>query len=167
MFYSKYCRGTSLNYTWSQVKTLWNTRIRKYNNAIVDRIGNKELKDIVANYIKIVESHGKEPLWQDVLLSFYNEINSKITKLNYDNRKKSDEIRRKAIEDYYKTHNSGTITIKDWRDGKVSISYEGYTYIDMYNDSLLYKHSKILNYSTIKKNKTPYIIDSMIVKLKL
>lgn len=131
MFYSKYCRGTALNYTWSQVKTLWNTRIRKYNNAIVDRIGNKELKDIVANCIKIGESHGKEPLWQDVLLSFYIEINCKITKLNYDNRKKSDEIRRKAIEDYYKTHNSGTITIKDWRDGKVSISHEGYTYIDV------------------------------------
>lgn len=142
MLYSKYCRGTILSFTYTEVEYYWNTRLVEYNQKIIDKIYNPEQRKKVIERINNYKANNnnKEPLWQDVLKYFYADYCASIDALNHKNKKIASENMSKAL-DKYTENESEEDRIKKWREGKsmFSCGHSWLQYRNWHNATL--KHS--------------------------
>lgn len=97
MFYSKYCRGTLLNYTWKQVKDNWNTKLVRRNDAAANKAFQWDAGEVRQWLSEYREAGHGEPLWQDVIKHFYKKYEEVIIARNKANAAKSEENRREAL----------------------------------------------------------------------
>lgn len=99
MFYSKYCRGTLLSYSWKQVKDNWNTKLVRRNDSVADKARSWDDGEVIKWLSEYREAGHGEPLWQDVVTHFYKKYEAVIVERNKINAAKTEENRRTALRE--------------------------------------------------------------------
>ena len=107
MFYSRYCRGTRVGFTYKQVDNLYNTKV--YNDKLIRKITNVDGGKIAKWYNSIPKEH--KPTWHQIIKNFYKDFQAAIDNTNKINRAKSLNNKREA--EFYKSSS----IVNTWREG--------------------------------------------------
>lgn len=122
MFYSRYCRGAIIGFTYKQVDNLYNTKI--YNYKIIRKITNIDGGKIAEWYNAIPKEH--KPTWHQIIKNFYEDYQAAIDNTNKINIAKSLNNKREAEIKLAKIYKNSKF-VDAWRKGN-SCKKETVTY---------------------------------------
>lgn len=159
MFYSRYCRGTRVGFTYKQVNNLYNTKV--YNDKLIRKITNVDGGKIAKWYNAIPKEY--KPTWHQIIKNFYKDFQAAIDDTNKINRAKSLNNKRQAERELAEINKSNNI-VNAWREGK-NYAHENVVYITWVDSTIhhagywqnieLYEHTfnntqlKLKNYNTV------------------
>lgn len=112
MFYSRYCRGTRVGFTYKEVNNLYNTKV--CNDKLICKITNVDGGKIAKWYNAFPKEH--KPTWHQIIENFYKDFQAAIDYTNKINRAKSLNNKREAerkLAEFYKSNN----IVNAWREG--------------------------------------------------
>lgn len=112
MFYSRYCRGTIIGFTYKQVDNLYNTTL--YNDKLIRKITNVDGGKIAKWYNALPKEH--KPTWHQIIKNFYEDFQAAIHNTNKINLAKSLNNKREAELKLDKLNNSSK-SVDAWRKG--------------------------------------------------
>lgn len=127
MFYSRYCRGTRVRFTYKEVNNLYNTKV--YNDKLIRKITNIDGGKIAKWYNALPKKY--KPTWHQIIKNFYKDFQATIDNTNKINRTKSLNNKKEAEIKLAKINKSNNI-VDVWRKGnsykRATITYN--TWID-------------------------------------
>lgn len=112
MFYSRYCRGTRVGFTYKEVNNLYNTKV--YNDKLIRKITNVDGGKIAKWYNALPKDH--KPTWNQIIKNFYEDFQAAIDYTNKINRAKSINNKREAERKLAEFYKSNSI-VNAWREG--------------------------------------------------
>lgn len=159
MFYSRYCRGTRVGFTYKEVNNLYNTKV--YNDKLIRKITNVDGGKIAKWYNALPKDH--KPTWHQIIKNFYKDFQAAIDNTNKINRAKSLNNKREAERKLAEINKSNNI-VNAWREGK-NYAHENVVYITWVDSTIhhagywqnteLYEHTfnntqlKLKHYNTV------------------
>lgn len=158
MFYSRYCRGTRVGFTYKQVNNLYNTKV--YNDKLIRKITNVDGGKIAKWYNALPKEH--KPTWHQIIKNFYEDFQAAIDDTNKINRAKSLNNKRQAERKLVEINKSNNI-VNAWREGK-NHAHENVVFITCVDSTIhhagywqhseLYKHTFNNTQLKLKDNNT-------------
>lgn len=122
IFYSRYCKGTRVGFTYKEVNNLYNTKV--YNDQLIRKITNVDGGKIAKWYNALPKDH--KPTWHQIIKNFYEDYQAAIDNTNKINRAKSLNNKREAEIKLAEIIKSSNI-IDAWRNCK-GVTHETVTY---------------------------------------